>query len=92
MILSKDAFAEVTRIVMIYKKIVYPVDTEISIELLQHIAKSCNNGNKLSMVALKRFYAFLMKCNCIVKGQYWNTLDSPENLSCIVLKRPARSK
>ena len=37
---------------------------------------------------LKKLHIFLLKINSIVKGQYWNTLDSPENLCEILTKLP----
>lgn len=40
----------------------------------------------------RTLYTFLLKCNSLVEGQYWNTLDAPDNLCAIVSKLPNSSR
>ena len=46
-------------------------------------------GDSLS---LRKFYTFLLKCSCIVEGNYLNTLDSIDNLCTILSKLPGSTR
>ena len=41
---------------------------------------------------LRKYFIFLLRVSGIVRGHYWNTLDSVENLSNIVSKLPLSSR
>ena len=51
--------------------------------------KQINPGDA---VGFQRFYSFLIKCSSLVEGQYWNTLDSPENLCQLTSKLPGATR
>ena len=40
----------------------------------------------------RKFYSFLLKCNGLIKGQYWSCLDSPDNICTIIMKLPVHSR
>ena len=42
--------------------------------------------------AYRKFYSFLIKCNSLVEGKYWNNLDSADNLCTLVYKLPGNSR
>ena len=39
----------------------------------------------------RRFASFLLRCNSLVKGKYWNTLDSTHNTCELVMKLPGQT-
>ena len=54
--------------------------------------KEWKNIKSGDSIALRKFCNFLTKCNCVIKGNYWNTLDSIDNLCTILSKLPGNTR